>query len=119
MNQTNVANKVQSVRQEGVTEAETQRKAKSGQGGGPLPRGRPTTQETHMSHAVPSVRVSRADSGVIKMFSRPFETKQRKTLFLGDNGSNSDVALFIYLFFHSYYDCNSSLAARRLQCEQF
>lgn len=117
MNQTNVANKVQSVRQEGVTEAETQRKAKSGQGGGPLPRGRPTTQETHMSHAVPSV--PRADSGVIKMFSRPFETKQRKTLFLGDNGSNSDVALFIYLFFHSYYDCNSSLAARRLQCEQF
>lgn len=111
-----MAKEVQSVRQEGVTEAETQGEARPGVAG--VPGKRPRTQETHVRGAAQSVPTT--DSGVIKMFSRPFETKQRKTLFRGDNnGSSFDVALFIYLFFNSYYHCNSSLAARRLQCEQF
>lgn len=73
-------------------------------------------EETHGDMHSPSVHGT--DSRIIKMFSRPFETKQRKTLFLWDNHrSGLDVA-FLF-FFNSYYHCNSSLATRRLQCEQF
>lgn len=47
------------------------------------------TRTAHLAHGT--------DSGVIKMFSRPFETKQRKTLLLRDNGCSFDVALFFLI----------------------
>lgn len=46
-----------------------------------------------MGTAGHSSRVHRTDSGVITMFPRPSEMKQRKTLFLRDNhGSSFDGA---------------------------